>query len=149
MRAFWLRKLLKWRYVDEFNPSDFWSVRNFDCNYIQKPGHIDGLVLKPHAIQRARRLRTALRRRGVTAIVYVAQGGVTSNTSAPCTDQFFIKSMGNRMQVRSWAVVGMPFYKRWIYWMVGTDSLATGFRERNGYILIQPAQIDELSKALD
>ena len=57
------------------NPPSYHNVTSFDCNYFSNPGTFEGSKLKPHAFQEARRLRTFLRRRGITTVVYQVKNG--------------------------------------------------------------------------
>ena len=57
--------------------------------------------------------------------------------------------MGNKYQVRSWAVEGMPFYSRWIFALTGRGKLATEWRERNDYMDITSVNKNKISDAVD
>ena len=133
MRLFRWRKFLKPRFVDEYDPEDFWAIRKFNCRYFKNPGSIDGAVLVPHAFQTARRLRTYLRRK-CTCVIYKVERD-TCNEHTPRT-QYWVKNVGAPMYVRRWVVQGMPRWRRWTWWIQSVDKAAIEWRELNDYTLV-------------
>ena len=141
MRLFRWREFLKPRYIDEYDPENFWSIRNFNCNYFKNPGSIGHKKLVPHAFQTARRLRTFLRRK-CTCVVYKVENQNTTDTIPNI--QYWVKDVGAPMYVRRWAVQGMSRWRRWTWWIQSVDRVAIEWRERNDYTLVTNCPPSEL-----
>ena len=123
------------------NPPSYHNVTSFDCNYFSNPGTFEGSKLKPHAFQEARRLRTFLRRRGITTVVYQVKNGSLV--------EYWVKKVGAPMFVQPFAIVGMPRWRRWTWWIQSTDRLAVGWRDRNDYTLYEKELYGDLAEHVD